>query len=76
MSYLGPILAIIGIILAIIGGVLLFLNSTPEMPAKWWMWALLIGGIILFIIGLIVWFYGRRRSKKVVPVTSEQESKE
>ena len=59
-SYIGIGLAVIGLILAIIGGILVATHGrTTQDPASWWMWGLLIGGIILFILGLLIWFFMR-----------------
>lgn len=57
-SYLGIGLAIIGLILAIIGAILVFTHGkTPQDPVAWWMWGLLALGAILFIVGLLIWFF-------------------
>lgn len=50
------LLFFIGLILAAIGIILLVVNSTAR---QWWMWALLIGGVVLLVIGAGIWLYGR-----------------
>ena len=59
-SYFGIGLIVIGIILAIIGAITIFTHGgTTGNPVLWWMWGLLIGGVILFFIGLLLWFFTR-----------------
>lgn len=48
----GVILIIIGIIMAVIGVILLIANQNK--PKAWYIWLLLIGGIVLGIIGGIM----------------------
>lgn len=48
----GIILVIIGIIIAVIGIILLIANQ--NLPKAWYIWFLLIGGIVLGIIGGIL----------------------
>ena len=59
MSYLGIFLVLVGIILTAIGAVLLVVHRERNEPRPWWMWGLLIGGIILVLIGLALWIFSR-----------------
>lgn len=63
------LLFLAGLILAIIGIIVLVVNTKRQF----WMWALLIGGVILLIIGAFVWYYGRSSSQKKVTTEPEGE---
>ena len=58
MSFFAISLLLVGIILLAIGIVLLVVHRDPD-ERQWWMWAILITGIILFLLGLAIWIFGR-----------------
>lgn len=63
----GIILIIIGIIMAIIGVILVVANQNQEKP--WYIWLLLVGGIIIGIIGGILLAVALSRRPEVVSTT-------
>ena len=56
---IGIILLVLGLILAAIGGIILIIHSNKNEQRSRWMWALLIGGAILALIGLLMWIFFR-----------------
>lgn len=55
----GGLLFLVGVILIGVGIVLLVSHRTVQDPAQWWMWGILVVGILLTIIGILVWAYNR-----------------
>lgn len=53
LAIAGIVLIIIGIIMALIGIIVLVLNGTAT-NVQWWVWALIVGGILIGIIGGIM----------------------
>ncbi len=67
MSFLAIFLLLVGIILIAIGIVLLVVHRPPE-ERQWWMWAILVAGSVLFLLGLAIWIFGRSQTT----LTSEE----
>jgi len=57
MSLFGVFLALVGFVLTAIAVIILIVHRHEER--KWWMWAILIAGIITLIIGFALWVLGR-----------------
>lgn len=70
MLYFGLALVLIGIILLAIAIVVLVIHQQNER--SWWMWTLLVGGSILFLIGLALWGYGYYQEYYVTTTTTTQ----
>ena len=64
LAIAGIILIIIGIIMAIIGIILLIVENTPSV--SWYVWFLVIGGILLGIIGGVILAIALSEGPKVV----------
>lgn len=64
----GGLLFFVGLILAAIGIVLLINQSQPR---QWWMWGLLIGGVVFLVIGAGVWLYNRESYEDPLIVDSQ-----
>ena len=63
LGIIGIILIIIGIIMAVVGIILLIVNQNNEKP--WFIWFLLIGGIVLGIIGGILLAIALSQSSRI-----------
>lgn len=59
VNWVGAILTLLGIGLIIAGIIFLVTyGQSPQNPVQWWMWGLLILGILLLLIGLpVLYFY-------------------
>lgn len=61
----GIIIAIVFIIVAVIFTIIFFNNRSKSLANPWWVWTLMIGGYVLFVVGLIMIFSGARKPKTV-----------
>ena len=58
----GSGLILIGVIAFIVGLVFLIIQVQDNQDIQWWVWLLFIGGLILAIIGAVVFRNRRRRN--------------
>lgn len=68
MSFLGAFLLLVGLILAAVGTILVVVHRNNG-ERQWWMWALVVGGVILFILGLALWIYNYEWATSTVEVS-------
>ena len=64
----GLILAILFFILAVVMIVIFFINQSKGAPNPWWVYALMVTGIVIFIVGIGLLIGGLMQKPKITGV--------